>query len=329
MRNTFATTFYEAGQRDRRLAVVVADISPAGSLEQFRQEFPERFINVGVAEQIMIGMCAGMALRGLRPFAYTIATFALFRPFEFVRDDLCYNNLPVTVVGIGGGVTYSTLGGTHHAQEDIAIATALPNMAVIAPCDPAETREATLWCVQQERGPVYLRLGKAGEPLLTADAADSWAFGKIRYIRRGSDVCILSYGPILKLAAEVGSHLRSQGHTVSLVSVHTLKPLDVEGIADALRRHRHVIVIEETAPHAGLGPRVKEIAWGTGARCRLNTFSLEDAFHHVYGSHGDLLAAHGLSVPSVLARLQSGPDGQEPPSSVSAATARDRGSVTK
>lgn len=307
MRNTFADTFYEAAKRDKRLAVIVADISPAGSMQKFREEFPERFINIGLSEQAMIGICAGMALRGLRPFAYTIATFALYRPFEFVRDDLCYQNLPVTVVGIGGGVNYSTLGGTHHAQEDIAIATAMPNMAVIAPCDPAETREATLWCVQQERGPVYLRLGKAGEPVLTGEAVERWQFGKLRYVRKGADVCILSYGPIMKMAAEVGARLESEGRSVSLVSVHTLKPLDGEGVAEVLRRHQQVIVIEEMAPYGGLGPRVKEIAWDAGAACRINTFSLEDAFHHVYGSHGDLLAAHGLSVESILARLKADP----------------------
>ena len=122
MRNRFADTFYELGKADPRLCVVVADISPAGSIAKFRREFPRRFINTGVSEQIMIGMAAGMAQRGLRPFAYTIATFTLYRPFEMVRDDLCYQNLPVTIVGIGGGVTYSTLGATHHAQEDVAIA---------------------------------------------------------------------------------------------------------------------------------------------------------------------------------------------------------------
>ena len=126
MRNRFADTFYELGKADPRLCVVVADISPAGSIAKFRNEFPRRFINTGVSEQIMIGMTAGMAQRGLKPFAYTIATFTLYRPFEMVRDDLCYQNLPVTIVGIGGGVTYSTLGATHHAQEDVAIASALP-----------------------------------------------------------------------------------------------------------------------------------------------------------------------------------------------------------
>lgn len=272
-------------------------------MQKFREEFPGRFINTGVAEQVMISLAAGMALRGLRPFAYTIATFALYRPFEFIRDDLCYQNLPVTVVGIGGGVTYSTLGGTHHAQEDVAIATAIPNLAVIAPCDPAETREATLWCTTQERGPVYLRLGKAGEPAFTDDALDRWAFGKIRYLARGADTCILSYGPIVKLAAEVAAGLRAQGESVSLVSVHTLKPLDAEGIEDVLRRHARIVVIEEMAPYGGLGPRVKEIAWTIGASCSLHTFALDDTFHHVHGSHAELLAAHGLSAESVLSRL--------------------------
>src|SRR3954471_15792013 len=138
MRDAFARTLYQVAKKMPNVFIVVADISPAGSMAQFRQEFPERFINVGVAEQSMIGICAGLALRGKKPFAYTIATFSIYRPFEMVRDDLCYQNLPVTVVGIGGGVTYSTLGGTHHAQEDIAVMSAIPNMSILAPCDPLE-----------------------------------------------------------------------------------------------------------------------------------------------------------------------------------------------
>jgi transketolase len=305
VRNNFAETFYEAGKKDPRLCLVVADISPAGAIDKFRNDFPDRFINVGVAEQIMIGMVAGMALRGLRPFAYTIATFALFRPYEFIRDDLCYQNLPVTVVGIGGGVNYSTLGGTHHAQEDVAIACTIPNMSVIAPCDPAETRIVTEYLVTQERGPVYFRLGKAGEPDLTKNAAEPWQFGKLRYLTRGEDICILSYGPVMKTANEVAESYRSKGKTVSVVSTHTLKPLDVEGVTQALRNHAHVIVIEELAPFGGLGPRIKEIAWNIKANCRIDTFSLDDAFHHVYGSHGDILAAHGLSRDAIIAKLEA------------------------
>lgn len=304
MRNTFADTFYELGKADPRLCVVVADISPAGSIARFREEFPERFVNTGVAEQAMIGMTAGMALRGLRPFAYTIATFALYRPFEMVRVDLCYQGLPVTIVGIGGGVTYSTLGGTHHAQEDVAIATAIPGMTVIAPCDPAETRLATIHCARDSRGPVYLRLGKAGEPDLTAHAPDGFTVGRIRYLRRGTDTCILSYGPTVKLAGDVADRLQAaDGRTVSVVSVHTLKPLDADGIVAALGAHRRVVVIEEHAPYGGLGPRVKEIAWDHRADCEVAAFSLRDAFIHNYGTHAELLAAHGLDANTIVAAL--------------------------
>src|SRR5678815_2984819 len=183
MRNTFANVFYEEAKKDPRLCVVVADISPAGSMEKLRKEYPQRFINTGVAEQIMIGMCAGMAMRGLKPFAYTIATFALFRPYEFVRDDLCYQCLPVTLVGVGGVVTYSTLGGTHHSMEDVAIACAMPGMNVIAPCDPEDGKAAALHCVSQQEGPICLRLGRAGEPVLGSATSAPFQFGKLRMLK--------------------------------------------------------------------------------------------------------------------------------------------------
>ena len=303
MRNRFADTFYELGKEDPRLCVVVADISPAGSIAKFRKEFPRRFINTGVSEQIMIGMVAGMAQRGLRPFAYTIATFTLYRPFEMVRDDLCYQNLPVTVVGIGGGVTYSTLGATHHAQEDVALASTLPNMSVIAPCDPAETEAATRWCATQERGPVYLRLGKAGEPDFTSKLQDQWQFGKIRQLRPGSDVCILTYGPIVKRAMAIADRFEASGKRSAVYSVHTLKPLDREGLTRILQNYKHVVVIEECAPNGSLAMRVRELASITGAACRLDTFTLQDAFIHCYGSHDDILDAHGLATVDICARL--------------------------
>jgi len=219
-----------------------------------------------------------------------------------IRDDLCYQNLPVTVVGMGAGVIYSTLGGTHHTQEDIAIASALPNMQVLAPCDPLECVEATRWCARQKNGPVYLRIGKAGEPILTAQA-EPWQFGKLRYLRRGSDVCILTYGVITAMATEIADKLAAQGRSVSLVSAHTLKPLDRDGIAAALQQHNHVVVIEEHAPQGGLASQTKQVAWDVRATCRLDTFTLQDAFIHNYGSTNDLLAAHGLSPERILAAI--------------------------
>ncbi len=303
MRNTFANVFYEEAKKDPRLCVVVADISPAGSMEKLRKEYPKRFINTGVAEQIMIGMCAGMAMRGLRPFAYTIATFALFRPYEFVRDDLCYQGLPVTVVGVGGGVTYSTLGGTHHAMEDVAIATAMPGMSVIAPCDPEETKAATQYCVGQTEGPVYLRLGKAGEPILGNAASEPFRFGKIRMLREGRDACVIGYGPILKLGLDAAAALESKGVSVAVASAHTVKPLDREGISKLLARFQRIVVLEEMVPRGGLADQVKAIAWESGARCAIEALSLKHEFVHTYGKHEDLLGAHGLTVDAIISKL--------------------------
>lgn len=305
MRNAFAATFCELARNDRRLAAVVADISPAGSMSVFRSEFPDRFINTGVAEQVMIGLCAGMALRGLRPFAYTIATFAIFRPYEMIRDDLCYQDLPVTVVGIGGGVGYSTLGATHHAMEDVALMSALPNMTVIAPCDPAETVAATRWLATESRHPAYLRLGKAGEPDLTSSAVEPFTVGRLRRLRQGYGTAFLAYGPAmvataLALADRVET---ATGQPATVVSAHTLKPFDEEGAATILQSHDRVVAIEEHVPRGGLGSRLKEIAWDRRAPCALHCFSLQDAFIHCYGSHHDLLERHGLTEPQIAEAL--------------------------
>lgn len=305
MRNMFAKTFHEAAKVDDRLCMVVADISPAGAMNDFRKDFPGRFINTGVAEQIMIGMVAGMSMQGLRPFAYTIATFALYRPFEFIRDDLCYQNLPVTVVGIGGGVTYSTLGSTHHAQEDIAIACAVPNLRVIAPCDPEETRHATKWCMNQEEGPIYLRLGKAGEPTLGNNQSDPFIYGKLRYLTHGKDVAIIGYGPILKMGFECAERINAQGKTCSIISAHTIKPLDINGIVKMLETHETIIVLEEMVSRGGLSDAIRIVAFEKNAKSQVKVFTLKDEFIHMYGSHADILKSHGLTVENVMDKIES------------------------
>lgn len=305
MRNTFAESLYECAKADPRLYIVVADISPAGSMAKFREEYPQRFINVGVAEQSMIGIAAGLALKGARPFAYTIATFSLYRPFEMVRDDLCYQNLPVTVVGMGAGIVYSTLGGTHHTMEDIAVAGAIPNMQILSPCDPLEVIDATRFCARDNAGPLYLRLAKAGEPKLSEKAVDPFVFGKIRYLRRGSDVCIFTHGAIAKMAFQVAEKLQADGESVSIISCHTIKPFDAAGVAEALRSHKRAIVIEEHVPLGGLATRVKDVALEVGAPVRLKCFTLKDEFIHSYGSYEELLEEHGLSAPRIIESIRT------------------------
>jgi len=303
MRNTFAKVFFEEAKLDNRLSIVVADISPAGAMTEFRKEFPNRFINTGVAEQIMIGMVAGMAMQGLKPFAYTIATFALYRPFEFIRDDLCYQNLPVTIVGIGGGVTYSSLGSTHHAQEDISIARSIPNLSILAPCDPLETEQATKYCTKQEEGPIYLRLGKAGEPNLSNEMSDPFLFGKIRYLKKGEEICVIGYGPILKFAIKISEYYANKNKNISIVSNHTLKPMDDEGLTQVLKKHNKIIVIEELSPIGGLSDYLKILSWKHNIYCEIIDFTLKDEFIHSYSSHDDLLELHGLSLDFIKSKL--------------------------
>jgi len=305
MRNKFADAIYEIGKTDPSICALVADISPAGSMVNFREDFPERFVNCGVAEQSMIGIAAGMALRGMRPFCYTIATFSLYRPFEMIRDDLCYQNLPVTVIGMGAGVIYSTLGGTHHTMEDIAIASAVPNMTVLAPCDPEEMRLATEWCATESQGPVYMRLGKAREPDLTSDAVDPFEIGKLRMLKQGDgSLCLLSYGIPVAMALDIAEKYEAAtGNKASIASVHTIKPLDADGVRRVLAGHQRVAVVEEHVPHGGLGSRVKEIAWDSGAGCELRAFSLKDEFIHFYGNHAELLEKHGLDADRIAREL--------------------------
>jgi transketolase len=304
MRNRFAEVFYELARSDSLLNLIVADISPAGSIEKFRKEFPERFINVGVAEQVMVGMAAGMAQRGMKPFIYTIATFALYRPFEFIRDDICYQNLPVTIVGIGGGVTYSTLGATHHAQEDIAIASSLPNMKIISPCDPDEVEAALKWCAQDRNGgPTYLRLGKAGEPILTENALGPWEFGKFRLIRQGQNIAILTYGTISKVAQDVSTLLLKSGHDPGLYFVSTLKPLDSQTLFWIYSSFPTIVVIEEHVSYGGLAMQVRAHAQESGWHGKILSFSLPNTFEHLYGSHQDILSNFGLDSHSVYLKI--------------------------
>jgi transketolase len=212
--------------------------------------------------------------------------------------------VPVTLVGVGAGLSYSTLGGTHHSQEDVAIMSALPNMMVVAPCDPLET-SAAVWACAEAKGPTYLRLGKAGEPTVTAEAPDAFQVGRIRLIRPGKDVCFISYGPIMKLAFEAAEHLESEGvGPAAIISAHTLKPLDREGIAALMRRFDRIVVVEEHSVRGGLAAQVKQLAYEAGTRAQVLGFSLQDEFIHTFGSPQDLWRAHGISADAIASAVK-------------------------
>ena len=198
MRDAFLVALTDLGHKDRRIRLVTADI---GFESVFHRELPDQFLNVGVAEQIMVGMAAGMALRGLRPVCYTIAPFALYRPFEFIRNDICLQRLPVIIVGMGAGdLPYPSLGRTHQANEDLFIAKAI-GLTLLTPCDPRETVECLEYAFSLGK-PCYLRLGKTGEPDLT-EQASPFTPGAGRFLRHGSDHLIIGYGPILGKAKDI------------------------------------------------------------------------------------------------------------------------------
>lgn len=294
MRDAFALALNQASKEHDNIFFVVADISPASSLEGFLSDNPNRFIDVGVSEQSLVGIAAGLAMKGFRVFAYTIANFVIYRPFEQVRVDLCYQQLPVVLVGVGGGVSYPALGGTHHTIEDIAVMSALPNMTVVAPCDPAEVMAA----VKQSfllKGPMYLRLGKAGEPNLSSDALETFELGKIRKLREGNDIAIVGYGPIMKLAFDLVSSERIRGKDVAIFSAHTLKPFDDKGMIQILSTFSRVIILEEHVYAGGLSSHAVRLIHVSGVKAELRLVHLRDEFVHSYGTKGDILAAHGIT----------------------------------
>ncbi len=300
MRNTFSEELYKNAKKNKKINIVVADISPAGSMQNFRKKYPKRFINVGVAEQVMIGLCAGLALRGMRPFAYTIATFTLFRPYEMIRDDICYQNLPVTLVGMGAGTIYANLGGTHLAQEDISIAKSLPNMSIIAPSDPNELKEAVKYCANKSKGPVYLRIGKTGEKNYSLKSKEKWEFGKIRKLTNGKKVCFLTYGPIIKIVDAVVKKLRIKKFDSSIYSCHTIKPLDKKTLKKIFKKYVLIVVVEDHSVINGLTQDVKSLAFDFKYNGKILDYALKDEFSHTYEKQEDVLDIHRINETKIF-----------------------------
>ena len=303
MRNAFSEEIYKHIKKNKNIYIVAADISPAGSMEIFRKKYPNRFINVGVAEQSMIGVCAGLAMRKKRAFAYTIATFALYRPFEMIRDDICYQNLPVTIVGMGAGTIYSNLGGTHMTQEDISIAKSMPNMSVIAPADPIELNFAVDYCSNISKGPVYLRIGKSGEKNFSNHSREKWKFGKIRKIINGKNICFISYGPIIKKVFECRDLLKKEKIYPSIYNCHTLKPLDKIRLNTIFDEYKKIVILEDHSEINGLAQDVKSYAFESKYKGKILSFSLKDKFYHTFEKQDHMLDLHGISVTKIVNKI--------------------------
>ena len=304
MRSAFAHEITSLAMADDRVVLLSGDIGNR-MFDDFKSKFPDRFYNCGIAEQSMISLGAGLAMCGLRPVAYTIAPFVTYRCLEQIRVDLCYHELPMVLVGVGAGLGYAELGATHHSCEDIAMLRALPGMSVICPGDAHEVR-AGLRGALQLSGPAYLRIGKKGEPVVHPSVPAGFQIGKALTIREGNDVCLFSTGNTLPLAVEAGEQLSKRGLSTSVVSFHTVKPLDTSFLADAFQRFRIVTTIEEHSTIGGFGAAVAEwLADREPMRARLLRVALPDEFPHESGDQDHAREALGLTAANITRRVWS------------------------
>lgn len=258
MRNAFADEIVQLARSDERIVLLSGDIGNR-LFDAFKSEFPDRFYNCGVAEANMIGTAAGLAMTGLKPVVYTIASFLIYRPYEQIRIDLGYQQLPVLLIGVGGGFSYASNGCTHHATEDFAAMRAIPGMQVMAAGDSWEVR-ASLKAALESNQPSYLRIGKKGEPNVHAGPIEDFAIGSATQLRVGNDRAILVTGNLLPLADNTAVGLSERGIATSLFSFHTIAPLDDTRLEALFEKQIPLYVMEEHNRNGGLGTAILEWA---------------------------------------------------------------------
>lgn len=252
-------------------------------LEPFREEFPDRFLNTGIAEQNSIGVAAGLALSGKIVYVYSIIPFVTMRCFEQVRLDLAYNNANVKLVGIGAGMTYGPFGASHHAIEDIAIMRAIPNMTVLCPGDPIETEQLVRQSYETY-GPMYIRLGKNGEPKIHPEGTKI-TLGKAVQVTKGDDLILITTSNMLEKGKKWVDEWKEEGISVSLQSMHTLKPFDELAIKELIDRNIPIITLEEHNIIGGLGSAVAEVIAESGKAVHFRRIGVQDKYSHHVGAH--------------------------------------------
>lgn len=298
MRTTFFRTFFELAEEQPDLHLLTADLG-FGVLTPYLDRFSDRITNVGVAEQNMIGLAAGMALRGMRVACYSMIPFLLFRTLDQIRSDLCAMRLPVTLVGVGCGLSYGLEGMTHHAVEDLAVVRALPNLAVYAPGDPEECA-ALVRAAVGGAGPSYVRLGGNNDPVLYPEGCRPTP-GRIMHLAGEGDLAIIAVGSMLGRCFEAQRALAAAGHGARLYSLHTLKPLDVDGLRRIAEDCPRILVVEEHSVVNGAATAVAEVLLDAGYRGRFGRLGLPDAYATVLGDREWMRDQAGLSPEAIAA----------------------------
>ncbi len=303
MRKTSLDAVYELAKRDPRVFFIGSDLG-IGTLNQFKAEMPDRFLMEGVSEQNLIGMAAGLAMDGKIVYLNTIATFLSRRCFEQIVIDLCLHNVPVRLIASGGGVVYAPLGPTHEAIDDIAILRAVPNMTIVAPADADEMRRLMPLTLDHP-GPIYIRLGKGGDPIVTNDRLP-FVIGRAFPMRAGNDALLVTTGITLKTALDAAEKLAADGLQAAVVHVPTIKPLDTETLLEHCGRAPVIVTIEEHTVIGGLGSAVAELLAEADfpAAKRFRRVGIPDVFPKNYGSQASLMERFGITADRVHALVR-------------------------
>jgi transketolase len=300
MRAAFVRTLIEEAERDDRIMLLTGDLGFM-ALEPFRERFPDRFFNMGVAEQNMIGVATGLADAGYTPFCYSIVPFAVLRPFEFIRNGPVLHGLPVRIIGIGGGFEYGTAGPTHFGLEDIGAARLLQDTAVVAPADAAQTVTAVR-AVAQWPGPAYVRIGK-NDRLVVPGLDGRFEFGRVQQVRDGTDAIIFVTGSIAASVVDAADLLLGEGISAAVAVVSSINPQPVDDVLELVASRHHVIAIETHVRSGGVGSLIAEIIADHGSGCHLLRLGVDRPFGHRGGSEEYLNQLHGLTAPAIATRI--------------------------
>lgn len=299
-RNGFGKGLVIAGEENEKVVALCADLTESTRIEWFKEKFPERFIEVGVAEQNLATVAAGMAAAGKIPFIASYATFSPGRNWEQIRTTVCLNDVPVKVLGAHAGVSVGPDGATHQALEDIAIMRVLPRMTVLVPCDAVEAEKATIAAARLP-GPVYIRVGRSATPVFTTPSTP-FEVGKLEEFNKGKDVTIIGCGLLVYEALQAAQALKKDGVSAQVLNCHTIKPFDRDGLIRAVRVTGAVVTAEEHQKTGGLGSCVAEVI-GESYPVPLERVGIDDRFGES-GRPDELVAHFELDAKAIIKAVE-------------------------
>ena len=301
MQKAYIMALCELAEKDRNVLSLLAD-SGTGYDELFRRYYPDQMFDFGIAEENMVSASAGLAMCGKIPFVYTAGAFLAYRSFEFIRNDICFQNLNVKIVGMGSGLAWSTLGPSHHTTEDLGALRSLPNLTIFSPSCPREVGEAVK-AAYEIKGPVYIKIGMNNEPDIY-DEGYSFKTGRNIALREGSDICIFTTGSIASEVLHAAQMLEESGICAGVVNIPTIKPFDKENVLLHARRCPVVFTVEEHSITGGIGSAVAEVlAESRDVKAVLKRIGLEDCFASGYGTHGQVRQLNGLDAKGICDRI--------------------------